>query len=225
MDLATAAASTPEERSAAFRLRHEVFVRELGFRIAGSDERLGLIEPEDEQAYLILGCVNGEPAGTVTNDWWARTELSAEKVSRYRLREFEPFGRESVFLTRKAAVAQRFRHGELFMRLVIHAAQHIVGHPEARFGFIESAPEAIPLYERFGYRRYAPSFIYPDGSEGIPLCFFIDDHAYLRSIDSPVLPVILANGHTERRESGSALAQRLCRTEEELCQPSSDLAG
>src|SRR5688500_15936596 len=90
-------AVTPEERDAAFALRYQVFVDELGYRIPGAEATRRIVDPEDEHAFLMLGRAGDAVAATAAVDWWGRTELAPAKVANYQLQPFaDAFGRESV---------------------------------------------------------------------------------------------------------------------------------
>jgi hypothetical protein len=203
-------AVTPAERAAAFSVRYQVFVEELGYRVASTDKGKGLTDPEDDKAFIVNGYDGDVPVGTIAVDWWRDTKIAPATIADFHLQDFaDPFGGDAIFILRKAAVTRAYRKTTLFMNLVGEGCDFVLSQPEARFVFVETAPYLTSFYERLGFRRYAPHFASEDsGALAVPMCLVINDHEYLKRLRYPMLGRVLEHRHPHEPEVQRYFHQR-----------------
>ncbi|MBM3548710.1 MAG: response regulator [Alphaproteobacteria bacterium] len=199
-----------KDLAAALALRYRVFIDELGFSPDGVDPDRGLGERGDDRAFILTAYDGTAPAGTITVDHCSESEMAQKLIERFHIDEFaEAFGRESLFYIRKAAVAHRYRRSPLFIMLTKRVAEHIYQHDKARFAFVHAAPHLVPLYERLGFRRFAPHFDSPTRCGiSVPLCFVVDDQEYLARNRSPILEIAHSAGRVDRPETRRYFEER-----------------
>jgi len=196
-------ATDEKDLAAALALRYRVFIDELGFTPDGADPDGGLGERGDDSAFILTAYDGTAPAGTITVDHCSESDISPKLIDQFHLDEFAAsFGLESLFYIRKAAVAHRFRRSPLFIMLTKRVAEYVYRYEAARFAFVHAAPHLVPLYERLGFRRFAPHFdALTRCGISVPLCFVVDDQEYLARTRSPILEIARAAGRVDRPET------------------------
>lgn len=199
MSIRIARATSEHDRRAAFQVRHQVFVDELGYQIPGATAEVGLSSEADAEAALFVAWNGDTPVGTVAID---RCDSAAGPTDEYRralqLDHFgERFAPESMIVARKALLLPGYRGTGLFGQLLGVAYAH-VHHRGLEFVFADCSPYLVRYYETFGFRRYAPHFSYDaSGIIAVPVCLLVRDHVYLERIGSPVLPMLSSLGTTD----------------------------
>jgi len=183
-------AESDEDKQVAFGLRHQVLVEELGY-----DPETGAMEPGDKTGAIFLAHDGDAPIGTVSVDWWKDVEIAPERIAALELDAFsEAFGRESVFVFRKAAVLPRYRRTTAAWELLLACADFMFRKPAPHFLVCDCAPKLIRYYQGAGLRCYAPHFSYEIGGLSVPMCAAIGDLDYLRQSEARLYPVAMKYG-------------------------------
>jgi len=207
MSIEVIVANTEELRQQAFRLRHRIFVEELGYEVASSSSEEGLVDPEDETAHILLALDDGEPVGSMTLDWWAETELRPEIIRDFRLEEFpKQLTPEAVVVVRKMLVTGTHR-GRRVVELMMKAAVQTLMCPGIHYAFIDCSPYLVRYYERLGFRQYAQHFDH-EGILCVPLCCVLTDQKHLEACRSPLARWVREAGLSEQQD-----AKCFCSTE------------
>jgi predicted GNAT family N-acyltransferase len=185
-------AQTAEELRTAARLRYHVFVEEMGQSYPEATLETGIADFRDTQSAVFLAYDGEEAVGTMTIDWWGQVESSAEEIEHLDLWSFaRAFSPRSLAVIRKAAVSRAWRSSAVFMRLIAAIVDFAYSRPEIRFVFLQCASKLLPLYERLGFRLYAPAFYYEHtGRFHLPMCYVVGDHDHLSRICSPLLRLV-----------------------------------
>jgi len=185
-------ARTDEELHTAARLRYQVFIEEMGQDYAGATSAAGLADPRDVHGAVFLAYEGDRAVGTMTIDWWGQVELPAEDIEHFGLEGFaRAFSPKAIAIIRKATVSRDCRNSAVFMRLVSAVTEFVYSRPEIRFAFLQCASALLPLYERLGFRRYAPAFHNRHtGNDSLPLCQVVGDHQHLSRVCSPLLRLV-----------------------------------
>jgi predicted N-acetyltransferase YhbS len=193
MGLEVVIADNERQRRDAFRLRHRVFVEEMGYEIPGLDPERGLVDPEDETAVILVAYDGPRAVGSLTIDWWADTDLRPEVIQNLRLDAFGPgLPRDAVVIVRKLSVLGSSRARGVTDALVGQAIRLLL-RPGIHFAFIDCSPYLVRYYERLGFRQYAPHFGY-DGILSVPMCCVLTDRAHLSACRSPLLRLMQESG-------------------------------
>jgi hypothetical protein len=181
-------ATTERERRDVYQLRYRILVDELRYEIPGATPEDGVWAATDAHAKHALAYDGDTPAGTLTLNHWADGPLSDEMVTNYRADHFgEHLPKQSIAVVTKAVVAAPYRSGLLFFQMIEAAAMNALS-PESPVVFTDCSLYLVSLYERLGFRRYAPHFTYRGtGTISVPLCLLMNDHVYLEQIRSPLL--------------------------------------
>jgi hypothetical protein len=183
-------AQSPEDRLKAFRLRHQVLVKELGWNIPATDSFEAMSEPADDQSTILLALSDQQPVGTVALDWGRKRIFDPTTILHYQLQWFlEDWPPERIALARKLLVAEGFRGGRTHLKLLIALYECLV-EENIQFCLLDCSPRLIRYYERFGARRYAPYFAPDDtGVLAVPLVFLPFDLERLRLTNAPYLAI------------------------------------
>ena len=198
---------TAEQLRIAARLRYQVFVEEMGQSYPEATPETGIAEPRDAQSAVFLAYDGEEAVGTMTIDWWGQVEPSSEDTEHFGLWAFaRAFSPRSLAVIRKAAVTQACRSSAVFMRLISAVVDFGYSRPEIRLVFLQCSAERVPLYERLGFRRYAPAFCNAHtGRASQPMCYVMGDHDHLSRICSPLLRLVKSYARDEYAAAGAFL--------------------
>jgi hypothetical protein len=196
-------------RTEAYRLRYQVFVEDLGEPIASATAEEGVVEEDDQTGQVLLAYDGDQLVGTIAADWWKQAEIAPAKCRGLELERFaQSFSRDGIFLVRKAVVVPSHRKTMVFRDLIGGVCDFILKTPSPRFVFLSCRPELSRLYERLGFRCYAPHFSLLPSRASIPMCLVINDHDYLARVRSPILEPIKGHGHPHIPEIARYFAEQ-----------------
>ncbi|MEV4110190.1 aminotransferase class I/II-fold pyridoxal phosphate-dependent enzyme [Nonomuraea sp. NPDC049695] len=136
---------TADDREWIYRLRHEVYARELGQHVPNQAERL-TDELDGGNVYLVAAC-DDEPVGfvSVTPPWAGRYS-----IDKYLTRDGHPLlGQEGLFEIRILTVAPRWR-GSAAAVLLMHAALRWVAEHGGRTVVALGRSEILGMYVAAG---------------------------------------------------------------------------
>jgi hypothetical protein len=196
-------------RTEAYRLRYQVFVEDMGEPIASATAEEGVVEEDDQTGQVLLAYDGDQLVGTIAADWWKQAEIAPAKCRGLELERFaQSFSRDGIFLVRKAVVAPSHRKTMVFRDLIGRVCDFILKTPSPRFVFLSCRPELSRLYERLGFRCYAPHFSLLPSRASIPMCLVINDHDYLARVRSGILEAIKGHGHPHIPEIARYFAEQ-----------------
>jgi hypothetical protein len=188
-------AETRDAKRVAFRLRHQVLVEELGYEVPGADAEGGVMEPSDEAGAIFIAYDGEAPIGTLSVDWWKEVDIDPHLADALQLDAFaQAFGRESVFLYRKAAMLSRYRRTSAAWQLLMACNDFQFRKPSPQFLICDCAPRLIRYYQGLGLRCYAPHFSHGVNDLSVPMCAVMNDLDYLRQSQARLYPVAMNYG-------------------------------
>jgi hypothetical protein len=195
-------AETEEERSQVYRIRYEVFVRELGYNIPDATAEGGIVEQADEKSRLFLAYDGETPAGALALDLWQEMNLDASVVQHFHLQHFaQAFSQNAIAVVRKVLVLEPYRRTSLIMSLFRASLGFAASQHNIHFTFFDCSPYLVRHYERLGARRYAPHFYHDDtGILSVPMCFVLSDFEHFKRTRFRLLPVLKSHGRTDNPE-------------------------
>ena len=74
-DITVRSAVSTADPEAAFRLRHDVYVREMGFRQSYADSAGRLVDAFDDTAILLIACIGDTVVGTLRSNFGANSDF------------------------------------------------------------------------------------------------------------------------------------------------------
>jgi hypothetical protein len=154
MELDIVVAATPEERLAAYRLRYDVYVREMARRQPEADHRGQLIaDALDERGIVLLARDRrtGEPVGTLRTNL-LRSGPVGHYEGLYGLGELSAAERHVTAITTRFIVARHCRRSRAAVQLGM-AAFRIGRAAGIQVDYMDCNDWLLPFFERLGYRR------------------------------------------------------------------------
>jgi CRP-like cAMP-binding protein/GNAT superfamily N-acetyltransferase len=196
-------AVTRDERESAFRLRYDVYVREMGRSQPHADHaRQAVEEPFDSQGGHIFLARDGDvPVGTVRVNLLREGPLECQDL--YELERFVRYYPNAISMTTKLMVTRSHRGAAASWQLAA-AAYRFARDNGVLIDFIDTNPHLVRMYQRFGYRFYKSNISHPEYGSVVPMAFFVGDVSYLEVVGSPFLE--LARGYPNDAEASRFFA-------------------
>ena len=212
-------AETEEEKRAVYRLRYDVYVEEMGRyqSFAYHDQRL-LYEDCDEQSRIAYASADGEVVATSRFTWGGDAPLPQRMIDQYGLAPFlAELPASAIGVGERAMVRPHLRGSDVLLKLMAQGLQFANEH-RIQLAFGDCEPHLLNLYLGLGQRTYSATNVNsPEAGYLIPLVFVIEDVAYLRQLNSPLLEYVRDFGDDARIPAciqrdladGSAVISRL----------------
>jgi hypothetical protein len=174
-------ATTAEEKSAVYRFRYSVYVREMGrYQDTADHERCWLHEPEDDQSRIFYASEANEVVATTRLTWGGDGGFSERQIEQYALARFiEELGTDQMAVGERAMIVPRLRGTDLLTRMMAISREFIAESGiRAIFGACE--PHLLTSYLGMGNHTYAeqninskeagyliPLISFPHGAEAL----------------------------------------------------------
>ncbi|MCG9876234.1 MAG: GNAT family N-acetyltransferase [Leptospiraceae bacterium] len=183
MSLSVSIAKTHEEKQRIFALRYHIYIDELKRNQAFANHDLKTIqEPWDDTAHLLYVKDDDEIVGTLRMNRKMDGPLEYEEL--YELEKFTPFYPNSISMTTKLLVLDKYRNS-MAASLLCMSAYEIHREWGLQFNIIDTRPHLVRLYQQLGYRFYKENINHPEFGNAIPLVLILDDLDYLKEVRSP----------------------------------------
>ena len=189
-------AVTQAERNAVYRLRYEVYMRELrkGFLDHVNHEHGMVHDAEDDQpgvSILYTGTAQAM-TGSVRLQVWDPGQVPEGVYRRFSLHLFPGIEALKVSQVGRLVIRRDMRGGRLLTALASAAFQHGAAHHDVFVCFLYCSPGLVRGFMRLGFRPY-PGYVIPN-ADGIRLPMFITaaDLEHLRAIGSPLAALMKA---------------------------------
>ena len=187
-------ARTPAQREAVYRLRYDVYMRELkkGYLENVDHEHAWIRDPEDEQAGVSIFYTGTEDSmtGSLRLQVWEPGRIPQAVCERYSLHLFPGIEAHKVSEAARLVIRSDMRGGRLLASLALTAFEHVVANHDVFVCFLYCSPGLVRAYMRLGFRPY-PGYVIPN-EDGIRLPMFLvaADIEHLESIGSPLAPLM-----------------------------------
>jgi predicted GNAT family N-acyltransferase len=180
-------ATTEAELTAIYRLRYEVYIEQQGKPLPTADHKLRILKDDldDIATNFYASTYDGEPTacGRATIGVWPKFCEDA-----FRLRAFDGFERKDFYYISKVMLNPRFRVATAVQSIFV--AMYRDGRQrKIPFGIANCNPRLVPIYERFGWRRFGSEFMDPFAGPQVPILIVAPDVIYLRKIKSVLVPI------------------------------------
>ncbi len=212
-------AETEEERRAVYRLRYDVYVEEMGrYRSVADHEQRMLYEDCDEQSRISYAAVDGEVVATARLTWGGDAPLPQRMVDQYGLAPFlAELPASAIAVGERGMVRPHLRGSDVLLKLM-GAGMQFANEKRIQLVFGDCEPHLLNLFLSLGQRTYSKRNV--NSAEAgylIPLVLVIEDVAYLRQLNSPLLEYVRDFGDDARIPAciqrvfaeGSAVVSRL----------------
>ena len=187
-------ARTSTQREAVYRLRYDVYLRELrkGFLSDIDHEHAWIRDPEDEQEGVSIFYTGTEEAmtGSLRLQVWDPGRIPEDIFQRFSLHLFPGIDAYKVSEAARLIVRPDMRGGRLLASLALAAFEHGVANHDVFVCFLYCSPGLVRAYMRLGFRPY-PGYVIPN-EDGIRLPMFMvaADLEHLEAIGSPLAPIM-----------------------------------
>lgn len=205
-------ATTPEEKSASYRLRYQVYVEEMNrFTERADHAARELRDAYDESARALIGISEGEPVATLRCYWGGDAAFPDEIRTVYMLDRFVDIVSYSQMLVVERMMVPKDRRGagRLSAQLYNALYQFIVD-VGVELVFLDSEPHLINNWLKLGFRPFAPTTTYGGVGLVVPLVGVVWDKAHLAKVGSPLLMTLRdANAEDNHEEVVERVLKRL----------------
>ena len=187
-------ARTSPQREAVYRLRYDVYMRELrkGFLSDIDHEHAWIRDPEDEQEGVSIFYTGTEEAmtGSLRLQVWNPGRIPEDIFKRFSLHLFPGIDAYKVSEAARLVIRPDMRGGRLLASLALYAFKHVVANHDVFICFLYCSPGLVRAYMRLGFRPY-PGFVIPN-EDGIRLPMFMlaADLEHLKAVGSPLAPLM-----------------------------------
>ncbi len=186
-------AKVDAEKNAIYRLRYDVYVREMNrYRNAADHEREFLREPEDDISRLYCAVDNTyNVVGTMRLTWGGDAPIPERMIAQYDL---EPFlariPSEQIIVGERFMVTTAYRGTDLIFRL-FKTYLELVNEHRIQLIFGDCEPHLLNLYLGLGFRTYTRKNV-NSAETGylIPLVMIPEDIDYFRQVSSPLANIV-----------------------------------
>jgi hypothetical protein len=171
-------ARSEEELLSIFRLRYEIYVEQQGKPLPTADDMLRIVRDELDQVAtnFYVGSDRGEivACGRSTLGVWPPVCDAPFSIA-----AFSGFCREDLYYVSKVMLNPRFRSRSAIPNLFI-AMYRDARIKNSPFGIANCNPKLVPIYSRYGWRRFGPEFVDPFAGPQVPILIVTSDIDYLR---------------------------------------------
>jgi predicted GNAT family N-acyltransferase len=180
-------AETEEEKAAIYRLRYDVYVKEMGrYNDTADHDRGWLWEDEDETGHLVYAADEGNVVGAMRISWGGDGPFTPRQIQQYALDPFlNELPADSIQVNERGTVDPRVRGSNALLR-VKKALIQFANSKRVQLCFGASEAHLLNLYLGLGYQTYAKRNINSAGAGYlIPMALITEDVGYLQGLGSP----------------------------------------
>lgn len=212
-------AETEDEKRAVYRLRYDVYVKEMGRYQSVADHAQGMLyEDCDEQSRISYAEIDGEIVATARLTWGGDGPMPQRMVDQYSLAPFlAELPASAIAVGERAMVRPHLRGTDLLLKLM-GTGMRFANENRIQLVFGDCEPHLLNLYLGLGQRTYSKTNV--NSAEAgylIPLVLVIEDVVYLKQLNSPLLEYVRDFGDGARIPAciqhalaeGSAVVSRL----------------
>jgi predicted GNAT family N-acyltransferase len=184
-------ASGEAELDGAFRLRHEVYVEELGLRHLATSGDGRLRDEADATGRVLVAVSDGSVVGTLRLNLGADAPIAASYRRELQLDPFLAVVPEAhVMICSRFVLSPEHRGGLVPFHLFARAAEEAAS-AGVELVFLDCQPHLIRLYYALGFRGYGHVYSDDCWALTVPLVLLAGDIAHLHAVGSPLLQLEL----------------------------------
>ncbi len=178
-------AESEVERNEIYRLRHEIYIEELGDTKVPSGGYM--TDAIDDRARLLMALDGDKLVGALRISWGGDGSLAPKFYKYFDLSRFSSVVPDSqIIVFDRFVVSPQYRGTQVPFQLLAATSIFSLEH-DVQLAFCSCNPHLLNLYLGLGFRTYTSN--YDSGGAGIlvPLIFVCEDLGYLRKIGSPLI--------------------------------------
>lgn len=175
------------EKTEIYKLRYQVYVEEMG-KATNHAKGNQLYDELDDRSILLYVQTRETIVATARLTIATAADYSAELADIFQLHTFQAgFNDPNLLygLCTKLAVKKEYRNSTA-LYLILSEVYKLLADQNILFWFGGCNPYLVPLYERLGFRRFAPNFSDEGYGLLVPIILLVDDIEYLRIVRSPL---------------------------------------
>jgi hypothetical protein len=181
-------ASTPEEKSAIYRLRYSIYIEEMAYPIASADHTNKFLHDElDDWGILLYAKTESEMIGTLRLNIGHAKDFPSKLATSFCMDKFDRYlnAQQKLAYGSSGMIAPGFRGSQAHSLLTAKCYELYCSH-HVQFGFCNCNFYLIPLHEHYGNLRLGKNFV--DSNFGLETCFvlLVDDTFHLKTVNSPL---------------------------------------
>ncbi|MBD2546047.1 GNAT family N-acetyltransferase [Planktothricoides raciborskii] len=179
-------AQTPEEKEQVFKLRYQIYVKEMGYQQQYANHKSQIIEePLDESGNIFVAFQDNKVVGTVRNNYARQSDLGYY-VSLFKMSEAT---RQSHLIdvsvcTKFMVIKNLRRTGIGFSLMQFHYNQLLLD--QIKFDFIDCEPHMIPFFQKLGYQTI-DMINHPEYGSGMAMILDVFNLKHLQRVKSPFM--------------------------------------
>ncbi len=182
-------AETEEEKRAVYRLRYDVYVEEMGrYQTVADHKQRMLYEDCDAHSRISYAAIDGEVVATARLTWGGDAPIPQRMIDQYGLAPFlAELPASAIAVGERAMVRPHLRGTDLLLKLM-RGGMQFANENRIQLVFGDCEPHLLNLYLGLGQRTYSKTNV--NSAEAgylIPLVLVIEDVAYMRQLNSPLL--------------------------------------
>jgi hypothetical protein len=185
-------ARTPEEREAVYAFRYTVYVEELGRELGGADHVHRVVRDDEDEAvgsiHLYTGPIDAI-SGAVRLRIWKPGQVPGHEFRMLAMDHFPGIRSMAVSELGRLMIRPSLR-GRLLLPALVREVYVRGASAGVDLGFCYCAPGLVQHYRKLGFRPYAAPLVPTVDGLHVPLVGIPSDAAYLRSVGSPVAPLV-----------------------------------
>lgn len=202
MPLEVRLTQSDREREQVFRLRYDVYIREMNVPMRYADhERRRIEEPLDRDALLLAVFDGNDVVGTCRVNLGSRGDLR-EYVQLHHMHEFGEYFPDRVSVSTRFVMTAAARGGGDWRKVVLETYR-LALEGGSEFDFSDGRVGRSAWMIRAGYRQVFAAMRHPDDADGlhVPTVLVVRDYDYLQRVGSPYTELLPANPPGETPEA------------------------
>lgn len=178
-------AEIEEEKEAAYHLRYQIYVEEVGKKSNHGNQRLS--DEFDDHARILIAIEDEEIVGTLRILWGGDAPFGSRDEEVHGFSRFISVVSEAgMLLCDRFAVKSEYRGSSIPFQLILNSVKFGLDK-QCQLAFCGCKPHLLNLYLGLGFRTYAPINDTDFAGVSVPLIMLIEDIAHFRKINSPLL--------------------------------------
>ena len=184
-------AITTLEKESIYRLRYEIYRRELNKKNVDCD-KVGrdsdfIVDDEDEldNSYLFYLGDERRPFATFRLTIYDSGNIPKTIKERYSLGNFPEVSDFRIVEMSRGMISQNSRKGQIMLSMAIFVYLFCV-RKKIEIGFLYCAPGLSKYYKLFGYRPYRADIVKTRDGVRLPMINIFSDYAYYSRVRSPL---------------------------------------
>lgn len=181
-------ASTQEERNEIYKLRYEIYVKEIGLKQTYACHASETVsEPLDENACLFFAKIKDEVVGVCRLNYARHDDLRFYSDI-YDLDRHLEKNREETAIASKLLVKQSHRNTQVTYRILMEMYKNALSE-NIKYTFMDCAPtkSLVNFYKKWGFIEHKAIANHPDTGVVTVLKLVLGDVEHFKSVKSPFL--------------------------------------